>query len=214
VNIPIRLKLQSIRLYALLTEERCVNPWRRTAEALLAGGVDALQLREKHLTDSELLRRARLLRQMTTEADALFIVNDRPDIAVLSGADGVHLGQDDLPARAARRIVGPDLVVGLSTHTVQQAEDAVEAGADYIGVGPVAATETRGYAEGKGIELVRRVCSRARLPAVAIGGITEQNARAALNAGASGVALCSALCGAQYPELAARRLRAAISRSG
>ena len=78
----------------------------------------------------------------------------------------------------------------------------------------MAATETRGYAEGKGIELVRRVCSRARLPAVAIGGITEQNARAALDAGASGVALCSALCGAEDPELAARRLRAAISRSG
>ncbi len=204
-----RARLKSVRLYALLTEAHCRRPWQETAEMLLAGGADAVQLREKDLPDRELLARARALRRLT-DGSALFIVNDRPDVALLSDADGVHLGQDDLPVPDARRLLGPRPLVGLSTHSVQQAVAACTVRADYIGVGPFAPTATKGYGEGMGPGLIRSVCERVDLPAVAIGGITADNAADAVRAGATAVAVCAALCGADDPERAARELRAVV----
>ncbi len=204
-----REKLNEVRLYALLTEESCRRPWQATAELLLSGGVDAVQLREKDLDDAELLSRAHLLRNLTAEAGALFIVNDRPDLALLSEADGVHLGQDDLPPGPVRSLVGGGMLVGISTHSVPQARAALSAGADYIGVGPVAPTSTKNYPRGMGPDLVRSVCAEVDVPAFAIGGIDMENVMEAVRAGATGVAVCSVLCGAEDPEEAARRMRAA-----
>jgi thiamine-phosphate pyrophosphorylase len=205
-----RDRLSSIRLYALLTQSHCRRPWRETAQALLSGGADVIQLREKALPDRELLARARVLRELTARAGALLIINDRPDVALLSGADGVHLGQDDLPPADVRKMLGPGPIIGWSAHSAEQAEKAAELSADYIGVGPVAPTATKGYTEGKGAGLVRQVCARVRLPAVAIGGITPDNAASVIMAGATAVAVCSALCGAEDPEAAARELRAIV----
>lgn len=208
-----REKLKAMRLYALLTERHCRRPWRETAEALLAGGADVIQLREKELPDRELLARARLLRKLTAQAGALLIINDRPDVALMSGADGVHLGQHDLPATDVRKLAGPDLIIGWSTHSPEQARQAADLPVDYIGVGPVAATATKGYREGKGPELVRAVCACVELPTVAIGGITAHNAASVIEAGATGVAVCAALCSADDPAAAARELRAVVERA-
>lgn len=206
----LRAKLEDMRLYALLTERHCRRPWRETAGLLLAGGVDVIQLREKDLPDSELLARARILREMTAEAATLLVINDRPDVALMSAADGVHLGQDDLPPADVRGIVGPDMLVGWSTHSAEHAAQAEQLPVDYVGVGPVHPTDTKGYEVGKGAELVRQVCARVPCPTVAIGGITRDNAAAVIEAGATAVAACSALCAAEDPEAAARDLRAVV----
>lgn len=202
--------LRRVRLYALLSEKHCRLPWRETAERLLAGGADVLQLREKELDDDRLLARARLLRRLTEEHSALLIVNDRPDVAMLCGADGVHLGQDDLPVEEVRKLMGPRAVIGLSTHTPEQAEEAEGRGADYIGVGPVFPTQTKGYDRGGGLQLAARICAATRLPTVAIGGITPANARTVVEAGAQAVGACAALCGAEDPEQAAREFLHAL----
>ncbi|MFW6457173.1 MAG: thiamine phosphate synthase [Planctomycetota bacterium] len=195
--------LQSMRLYALVTEDYCRKEWQETVRLLMCGGVDVFQLREKNQPDNELLRRARWVRGLTREHGKLCIINDRPDIAVISGADGVHLGQDDLPVGDVRGYVGADLIVGCSTHSVEQAVVAEREGADYIGVGPVFATETKGYREGAGEGLVRDVVARVAVPVVAIGGIDPASAGNLMQAGAQAVAVCSRLCGAKNPEKAA-----------
>ncbi|MFO8006108.1 MAG: thiamine phosphate synthase [Candidatus Brocadiia bacterium] len=206
-------RLHQMRLYALLTERHCRLPWRETARRLLDGGVDVLQLREKELSDRELLSRACILRELTEDAGALLIVNDRPDVAIISQSHGVHLGQDDLPSEPVRHLIRPQMLLGVSTHSTEQAEEAVAQGADYIGVGPFAATTTKDYSEGKGPALVRRVRACVELPIVAIGGITSANAGEAVRAGATAVAACAALCGAEDPEAAARELRAAVEQA-
>jgi len=207
-----RQRLRAVRLYALLTQEHCRRAWLETAEMLLEGGVDVLQLREKSLDGGELLARARTLRELTERFSALLIVNDRPDVAVLAGADGVHLGQSDLPPEEVRGLVGPDAIIGLSTHTAEQAAGAEARGADYVGVGPVFPTDTKGYREGGGPELVARLCAATRLPTVAIGGITPENAGSIVAAGAQAVAACAALCGADDPQDTARTFRRAIEK--
>jgi len=199
-----RRKLRAMRLYALLTEERCRRPWRWTARELLEGGVDVLQLREKTLDDRVLLERAGELKELTAAYGALFIVNDRPDVALLCCADGVHLGQDDLPPEGVRHLVGEELLIGLSTHSVEQARAAQSRGADYVGVGPVFPTNTKGYQRGGGTALVAELCAATDLPTVAIGGITLERAAGVIEAGATAVAACQALCGAADPRGTAR----------
>lgn len=209
---PERLgKLREMRVYALLTAEHCRLPVMETARALLRGGADVIQMREKDLEDGALLERADALRDLTAEFDALFIVNDRPDVALLCGADGVHLGDQDLPPERARELVGEGMAIGLSTHDAEQAGRAAERGADYVGVGPVHPTDTKGYTEGGGAELVRLLCGATDLPTVALGGMTAENAAEAREAGATAVAACSALCGAEDPETAAREFRDAVT---
>src|SRR5262249_22760329 len=135
-----RLLLSRARLYVLLDGRDSPAAFESLVAELIAAGVDALQLRDKRLTDRELLERARLLCAATRGTSTLAIVNDRPDLARLAEADGVHVGQDELSVADARRIVGPEALVGLSTHSLEQAREAVGAGADYLGVGPVFAS--------------------------------------------------------------------------
>ncbi len=200
--------LSEMRLYVLLTSSASRRPLLEAARAALAGGADALQLREKDAPDRQLLDLGAELRRLTESMGALFFVNDRPDVARLVAADGVHVGQDDLPLAAARSAMGGRGWAGVSTHSVEQALAA--RGADYIGVGPVYPTETKGYAQGKGTGLVARVRAATALPIVAIGGITAETAAEVLQAGATAVAVCSAVIGREDVEAAARAFREKI----
>ncbi len=173
-------------VYLLLTEALCHHGSGPAVKEALAGGVGIVQIREKSTGDRALLEHARRVRAWTAQVGALLILNDRPDLAVLAEADGVHLGQDDLTVREARRIVGPDRIVGVSTHSLDQARRAVLDGADYIGVGPVFPSTTKSFAEFVGLELVRQIASEISLPWYAIGGIGADRIGAVVQAGPRG----------------------------
>lgn len=200
-------RFAAVRLYVLITESLCRRPWLETAELAIAGGADCLQLREKELEGGEFLRRARQLVDLCRRHDTLCIINDRPDIAILSGADGVHVGQGDLPAAEARKLIGGHMILGVSTHNLEQARRAVTDGADYIGVGPVfrSATKTRDFLPG--LDYARQVAESMRIPAVAIAGITGQNVDEVLATGIRAVAVTAAVVGAEDPRDAARSLK-------
>jgi len=182
------------------------------AAALLRGGARCVQLRWKEASARELLAAALAIRPLARTAGALFLVNDRPDVARAAESDGVHLGQDDLPPAAARRVLGPGRLVGISTHDPAQARAAEAAGADYIGVGPVYATATKpGALAPRGLALVSAVRAAVRCPLVAIGGITPETAPAVRAAGADAVAMIGALVRAPDPEAAVRDVLARLS---
>jgi len=206
--------LNKMRLYVLLTQELCAVPLLDAARQVIAGGADVIQLREKKLDDSELLKTARELRRMTADAGVGFVVNDRPDIARLAEADGVHLGQEDLPPAAARKVLAEDQIIGVSTHSIAQAKQAVADGADYIGVGPVFPTTTRGYAQGVGLDYVREAAQAISVPLVAIGGIGIANVPDILVAAAGArvcVAVCAAILRADDIEAATAALKEALA---
>jgi thiamine-phosphate pyrophosphorylase len=205
-----RERLAGARLYVLLTGSQCAAALDWTIERAAAGGADVFQLREKSLSDRDSLTRARDVRRWTRKAGVLFVVNDRPDIARLVEADGVHLGQDDMPVKEARRIVGPDALIGVSTHTVEQVRAAVLDGADYVGVGPVFPSRTKSFEYFPGLEFVRAAAAESSLPAFALGGIGPENIGDVVAAGARRVAVSSAIAAADDPERAARLLRTAL----
>ena len=202
-----RDRLAGVRLYAIVTGELCQASLEWTVRELLAGGVQALQLREKSLPDRSLLDRARLVRRWTREAGAMFIMNDRADLARLADADGLHVGQSELSVKDARRIVGPSAVIGVSTHAIEQARQAVLDAAGYIGVGPLFAGPTKTFQALAGLDYLREVVGEIALPAFAIGGINLENVDSVLSAGARRIAVCSVLCGAEDPRDTARRFR-------
>lgn len=173
-------------------------------EAAIRGGVDIVQVRERELTDSELLRALEGVRALTHRLGVPLVVNDRPDLAVLCGADFVHVGQDDLPVDAARRF---GLGVGLSTHARREIDAA---GSDYIGVGPVFETPTKEGRAAVGVELVRYAAERARVPWFAVGGIDSANVAEVVAAGARRIAVVRAIVDSPDPERAARDLRTAL----
>lgn len=177
------------------------------AELALRGGASIIQLRDKEASPRELLSEAFALAQLCRQYGATFIVNDRLDLALASGADGVHLGQDDLPAKAARRLLQGKLL-GISTHSLEQAVKAEEDGADYIGVGPIFPTATKetGY-QPLGLKGLSRIREAVKVPILAIGGISFENAPSVITAGADGVAVVKAVVGAQDIVQAAYRLR-------
>ncbi|MEA2214124.1 MAG: thiamine-phosphate pyrophosphorylase [Solirubrobacteraceae bacterium] len=177
----------------------------------LAGGVDIVQLRIKHGSDEEILTAARRFRAVCDEHGALLIINDRPDLAVAVGADGVHVGQDDISVAAARAAVGPERLVGLSTHTAAQVDAANQAGIDYIGVGPVHATPTKPGRPAVGLDLVRHAAVHSSVPFFAIGGVDPGTVAAVREAGARRVAVVRALSQARDPQATARELRATLS---
>lgn len=201
-----RQRFAAVRLYVLITEALCRRPWMEAAEAALRGGAACLQLREKGVSDSELLRRARMLRELTRRRGALLIVNDRPDMARLCGAEGVHVGQDDLSVQDARRAGGADLLVGKSTHSSEQLRAALAESPDYVAVGPMFASSTKPGADIAGPALAKLAVEQAPLPVVAIGGISAANAGAIRATGAGCVCVCSAVIGADDPESAAREI--------
>jgi len=177
----------------------------------LRGGVDIVQLRVKDGSDDDrILATATRFRRACAEAGALLIVNDRPDLAVAADADGVHIGQDDVAVARAREIVGPERLLGLSTHSAAQIDAAASSGADYLGVGPVHATPTKPGRPAVGLELVSYAARHSVLPFFAIGGINTANVAAVHDAGAHRVAVLRALTDADDPELAARALRAGL----
>jgi len=177
--------------------------------AALAGGVDVVQLREKGAGEAVLRAAAAVFRRACDEHGALFILNDRPDLAAACGADGVHLGQDDLPVPRARALVGADLLIGLSTHAPAEVDGA--RGADYIGVGPVHATPTKAGRPAVGLALVRHAAAHASVPWFAIGGIDADNVADVVAAGARRIAVVRAIAEACDPRAAAAALRAAVA---
>ncbi len=195
------------RLCLLLTCSLCTLPWEDVLNQCLAAGADCIQVREKDGTDADLLahatdvvQRARAFSQNHPDQPApSVIINDRPDIALASGADGVHLGQHDLPARAARSVLGPSRLVGVSTANPHQARAAEEAGADYCGVGPMFATTTTHKPDLAGPAYLRAYRESFTLPHLAIGGVTPDNIRELVDAGAQGVAVCAAVLKSENP---------------
>jgi thiamine-phosphate pyrophosphorylase len=207
-----RERLADARLYLLLSTDACEASLEWVIDQAAAGGVNVVQLREKSLADRGLLDRARDVRRWTRKAGVLFIVNDRPDIAHLCDADGVHLGQDDLSVRDARRILGPDGLIGVSTHSVEQLRKAVLDGADYVGIGPTFPSKTKAFDRFPGLPFVSAAIVETSLPAFALGGISPQNIGLVVEAGARRVAVSAAITKADDPQQAARALRAALDR--
>lgn len=199
---------ENFRLYAVTdfrTEEAGLD---QKIEAAYRGGADIVQLRAQGLTDGELYRIGLRLGKIANRFQRLFFVNDRPDLALAVEADGVHLGQDDLPMAAIRKILkGRNCFVGRSTHSLSQALQAVREGVDYIGVGPVFKTPTKPHYPPVGLELVQAVSRRVRIPFVCIGGIDPSNVRQVMEAGASRVAVVRAVFGAPDVCRAAKSLR-------
>ena len=192
-------RLAAARLCVLLDGRQSPEEFQRLVRSLVEAGVHMIQLRDKRLGDRELLARARLLRAATRAAGTLCIINDRPDLAALSAADGVHVGQADVSVKDARRIVGPEALVGVSTHSIEQARQAVLDGANYIGVGPTFPSDTKAFEQFPGVELLRAVAAEIRLPAFAIGGISRENLAEVLAAGFTRVAVSAAVTSADDP---------------
>ena len=182
-------------------------------DAAIAGGARMVQLREKTWPSGQLLPLAERLRTRCRQSGVMFVMNDRVDLAVVLEADGVHLGQDDLPPRLARPLLRSGMILGVSTHSVEQARRAQADGADYVAVGAMFPTQTKPDFELVGPALVRAVRGEIRVPLVGIGGITPQNAGDVIRAGADGVAVISAVCGAADPAAASADFLDAIRRA-
>jgi thiamine-phosphate pyrophosphorylase len=201
-----------LSLYVIL--DRAVAAGRDLVELLdgvIAGGAGTVQLREKTWPSGQLLPLAQRLRARCRQAGVTFVMNDRVDLAVVLEADGVHLGQDDLPPRLARPLLRPGMILGVSTHSVEQARRAQADGADYVAVGAMFPTRTKPDFELVGPALVRAVRPEVQVPLVGIGGITPENAGAVISAGADGVAVISAVCAAPDPTAATREFLRAIA---
>jgi thiamine-phosphate pyrophosphorylase len=203
-------RLAAARLYLVCDSKPGGRELPDVLRAAIAGGVDIVQLRDKHAGDAELARTARAAGELCRRLGALLIVNDRPQVAVQAQADGVHVGQHDTPVAEVRALVGPDALVGLSTHAPAEI-DAVDAAlVDYIGVGPVHATPTKPGRPAVGLALVAYAADHASVPYFAIGGIDSGNVAAVLAAGARRIAVVRAIAAAEDPGLAARTLRATL----
>jgi len=203
-------KLADRDLYVLLTLAQCACSIEEVIRGSAAAGAGIFQVREKSLADRQLLAHLKTIRRVTADVGALLIVNDRPDLAVLCGADGVHVGQEELAVRDARRIVGLDRLVGVSAHSIEQARAAVLDGADYLGVGPVFVSQTKSFDSLAGLEFVSQAAAEIGLPWYAIGGISPQNVGDVCKAGAKRVAVSSVICAARDPRVVATSLISSV----
>jgi thiamine-phosphate pyrophosphorylase len=203
-------------VYVLTDRRAC--PERALVDVVRAavrGGATVVQLRDKGASTRQMIDLGRALLQVTRPAGVPLIVNDRADVALAIDAEGVHVGQDDMPAPLARQIIGPGRILGVSAGTVDEARRAVRDGADYLGVGDVYGTPTKADAGVPiGVDGLAEIVRAVAIPVVAIGGITHDNAPAAIEAGAAGVAVISAVFGSADPEAAARRLVAIVRGQG
>src|SRR5271165_1797028 len=202
-----RGRLAAARLYLVLDSSPAGHTLPDLIRAAVAGGVDVVQLRDKMLADDELTAVANATRALCEQLGVLLIVNDRPFVAAEVGADGVHVGQDDMEVAEAREVVGPELLVGLSTHAPAEIDAVDPELVDYIGVGPVHATPTKPGRPAVGVELVRYAAAHAPVPFFAIGGLDAGNLASAIEAGARRAVVLRAIAGADDPERAARALR-------
>lgn len=202
-----RNRLDRALLYLVTPARPRMSPLDEFLAGVLDAGVDVVQLREKEMEAGALLKICEIVRRRTEDFDALFIVNDRVDVAIAAGADGVHLGQDDLPPDQARRQCGRGMLIGLSTHDDEQISDAVASEADYIGVGPVYETPTKPGRPATGESLLGFAAAQFDRPWFAIGGINERTLPEVLQAGAKRVTVLRALSEAPDPAAVARRIR-------
>lgn len=199
-------RLETARLYLLIggEPEPSAAEFGERVERLFQAGVDIIQLRDKGADDATLYRWSRRGAEIARRLGKWFIVNDRADIAVASGAQGVHVGQEELPVEAVRRVVGSELLIGVSTHNLDQVRRAVADGADYIGCGPTFPSQTKAFADYPGLDFLRAAAAETALPAYAIGGITLGHLPAVLATGIHGVAVSQAIMAAVDPSAAAR----------
>ncbi len=185
--------LHNIRLYVLISSKIASKSVKETANLVIDGGADMIQLREKTISDSEYISMAGEIRDLTAKRGTLFIINDRVNVAVELNADGVHLGQHDTSVSEAKAIIGNDKIIGASTHNIIQARQALKDGADYIAIGPVYPTSTKDYEPSVGLKVVQEISSEINIPIFAIGAITLENLDDVLKTGASRIAVCSAI---------------------
>jgi len=203
-------RLAAAGLYVLLGASESAEAFTDKLITLLGAGVDVIQLRDRGCDDRTLFERAVMGSRIARDQGALFIVNDRPDIAAAANADGVHVGQDELPASAARQIIGPTRLLGISTHSLEQAHQAVVDGADYLGCGPMFPGRTKTFPSYVGPALLRQVVREISLPIFAIGGIDQTNVAEIVAAGCHRIAVTGAIRDAPDPVAAAKRLQAGL----
>jgi thiamine-phosphate pyrophosphorylase len=208
-----RERLRTARLY-FVCEARPATDLEGLLRAALTGGADIVQLREKELGRAEIERAAATFRRIADNFSALFIVNDDPELAKICDADGVHVGQDDVGAEEARELLGPDAIVGLSTHSEEQIAASAERPVDYISVGPIWETPTKEGRPGVGLELISHAVEHAPHPFFAIGGIDTGNAEEVVKAGAERLCVVRAVRDSADPEAAATALRQAFGTGG
>ena len=189
--------LHRIRLYVLISSNIAKKSVKETARLVIDGGADAVQLREKTISDSKFISLAREVRDITTKRGSLLIINDRVHVVRKVNADGIHLGQQDMSALEARNIIGDEKIIGVSTHSITQARQAQKDGADYIAIGPIYPTSTKGHEPSVGIEILHEILEAVSIPIIAIGAITLENLDGVLKAGASRIAVCSAIIGSK-----------------
>lgn len=206
-----RTRLETSALYVLVDGADDAETFAQTVLSLSVAGVDVIQLRDHRHDDRTLIERARAGTQIAGEHGVLFIVNDRADLALASGADGVHVGQEELPVEVARQILGPTGLIGLSTHSIEQARGAVAVGADYIGCGPVFAGRTKQFDDYVGTRFLAKVAAEIDLPAFAIGGIDLQNVGAVVDAGARRIAVTGVVRDADDPAAVVAELKAKLA---
>lgn len=207
-------RLAESRLYVLIDSRNDAEEFESLVRTLIESQVDVIQLRDKQLDDRSLLSRAKqlcdLVRTNSASHRALAIINDRADIAAAAGADGVHVGQDELPVAAARSIVGPDALVGVSTHNIEQARQAVLEGADYLGVGPTFPSKTKDFDDFPGIAFVKQIAEEISLPAFAIGGIAADNVEQVTQTGLRRIAVSGSVLSSADPRKTIETLRAVL----
>ncbi len=189
--------LHRIRLYVLISSNIAKKSVKETARLVIDGGADAVQLREKTISDRKFISLAREVRDITTKRGSLLIINDRVHVVRKVNADGIHLGQQDMSALEARNIIGDEKIIGVSTHSITQARQAQKDGADYIAIGPIYPTSTKGHEPSVGIEIIHEISEAVSIPIIAIGAITLENLDEVLKAGASRIAVCSAIIGSK-----------------
>lgn len=182
-----------IKLYVIISSNLAKKPVLATLEDVIQGGADAVQLREKTMPDSTFFTLAKEFKKISSQSKILFIVNDRVEIAKKVDADGLHIGQSDISISTARKIIGYDKILGVSTHTIVQARDAQREGADYISVGPIFYTATKDHEPPVGLDYLKQVKREIAIPFVAIGAINLENIDDVLNAGGLRLAICSAI---------------------
>jgi thiamine-phosphate pyrophosphorylase len=207
--VELRERLSGAQLYFICGASPGGRDLAEVLPRALAGGVHIFQLRMKDGGDAELLAASAVARELCDEAGALFILNDRPDLVEATGADGVHVGQDDAAVEQARAILGPDRLIGVSTHEPAQLHKAISDGSDYAGVGPVNETPTKPGRAAVGLEYVRYAAEHAQMPFFAIGGIDTETVGSVMSAGATRFAVVRAIAEASDPQAAARDLLAA-----
>ena len=203
--------LEQARLYVLTDARIESGDFEILVKQLVEAKVDLIQLREKQLNDRQLVEVGLQLSELTRDTATRWIMNDRADLAVAAGADGVHVGQDDLSVAAARQIVGATRMVGVSTHRLEQAQQAVLQGANYIGVGPVFPSQTKQFDSHVGLDLVRKVAAEIQLPAFAIGGVNQRNIGEIVEAGLCRAAVQQGVVGADDPFQAATKFKSVLS---